>query len=161
MPGGNTRWRHTRAPDLDPWREQDACGVGFVARASGERSHAVTLLALEALKRGLPLEPGEPFAVGMCFLPREATALARVTAIIEDVLEGDGLRVLGWREVPLRLDVLGAGARATCPAIRQVLVAPAADRRGDTAAWERSLYLARKTIDARVADAGPELEPFF
>src|ERR1041385_5168160 len=49
MPGGNTRWRHTRAPDLDPWREQDACGVGFVARASGERSHAVTLLALEAL----------------------------------------------------------------------------------------------------------------
>src|ERR1051325_11423042 len=100
MPGGNTRWRHTRAPDLDPWREQDACGVGFVARASGERSHAVTLLALEALKRvahrgaaapgragdgegvptqcpgplfsgaarqrGPPLEPGEPFAVGMC-----------------------------------------------------------------------------------------------
>src|ERR1043166_7816561 len=98
MPGGNTRWRHARAPDLDPWREQDACGVGFVARASGERSHEVAQLALEALKRvahrgaaatdssgdgagvltqipgplfyrealqrGLPLEPGEPFAVG-------------------------------------------------------------------------------------------------
>ena len=97
--GDRTRWRHARAPDLDPWREQDACGVGFVARASGERSHAVTLLALEALKRvahrgaaasdssgdgagvltqipaplfyrealrqGLPLEPGQPFAVGM------------------------------------------------------------------------------------------------
>ena len=195
MPGGNTRWRHARAPDLDPWREQDACGVGFVARASGERSHAVTRLALEALKRvahrgaaatdssgdgagvltqipgplfyrealrrGLPLEPGEPFAVGMFFLPREATALARVTAIIEDVLEGEGSRVLGWREVPLRLDVLGAGARATCPTVRQVLIGPPADRRGDVAAWERALYLARKTIDARVADAGPGLEPFF
>ena len=23
---------------MDPWRERDACGVGFVARASGERS---------------------------------------------------------------------------------------------------------------------------
>src|SRR5438270_744753 len=195
MSRGNTRWTHARAPDLDPWREQDACGVGFVARASGERSHAVTRLALEALKRvahrgaaatdssgdgagvltqipgplfyrealrqGLPLEPGQPFAVGMFFLPREAAALARVTAIIEDVLRGDGLSVLGWREVPVRLDVLGAGARATCPTIRQVLIGPAADRRGDTAAWERALYLARKTIDARVADGGPELEPFF
>src|SRR5437764_1019122 len=193
--GDRTRWRHARAPDLDPWREQDACGVGFVARASGERSHAVTLLALEALKRvahrgaaasdssgdgagvltqipaplfyrealrrGLPLEPGQPFAVGMFFLPREAAALARVTAIIEDVLRGDGLPVLGWREVPVRGDVLGAGARATYPTIRQVLIGPAADRRGDAAAWERALYLARKTIDARVSEAGPELEPFF
>src|SRR5439155_308371 len=191
--GDRTRWRHARAPDLDPWREQDACGVGFVARASGERSHAVTRLALEALKRvahrgaaasdssgdgagvltqipaplfyrealrqGLPLEPGQPFAVGMFFLPREAAALARVTAIIEDVLRGDGLPVLGWREVPVRGDVLGAGARATCPTIRQVLIGPAADRRGDAAAWERALYLARKTIDARVSEAGPELEP--
>src|SRR5438270_198481 len=195
MPGKNTRWTHARAPDLDPWREHDACGVGFVARASGERSHAVARLALEALKRvahrgaaatdssgdgagvltqipaplfyreaerlELPLAAGQSFAVGMFFLPREAAALARVTAIIEDVLRGDGLSVLGWREVPMRLDVLGAGARATCPAIRQVLIAPAADRRGDDAAWERALYLARKTIDARVADAGPELQPFF
>src|SRR5256714_10747965 len=195
MPGKNTRWTHARAPDLDPWREHDACGVGFVARASGERSHAVARLALEALKRvahrgaaatdssgdgaglltqipaplfyreaarhGLPLAPGQPFAVGMFFLPREDGPRARGVAIMEDVLGGDGLSVLGWREVPVRLDVLGAGARATCPAIRQVLIAPAADRRGDDAAWERALYLARKTIDARVADAGPELEPFF
>src|SRR5205807_1337537 len=195
MSRGNTRWTHARAPDLDPWREQDACGVGFVARASGERSHAVTRLALEALKRvahrgaaatdssgdgagvltqipgplfyrdalrrGLTLEPGQPFAVGMFFLPREAAALAHVTVVIEDVLRGDGLPVLGWRDVPVRLDVLGAGARATCPTIRQVLIGPAADRRGDAAAWERALYLARKTIDARVADAGAGLDPFF
>src|SRR6266566_1606397 len=174
MPGGNTRWRHARAPDLDPWREQDACGVGFVARealkrvahrgaaatdSSGDGAGVLTqipgpLFYREALRRGLPLEPGEPFAVGMFFLPREATALARVTASIEDVLEGEGSRVLGWREVPLRLDVLGAGARATCPTVRQVLIGPPADRRGDVAAWERALYLARKTIDARVADAG-------
>src|SRR5256714_523744 len=195
MPERNTRWSHARAPDLNPWREQDACGVGFVARASGERSHEVAQLALEALKRvahrgaaatdssgdgagvltqlpaplfyrealrqGLPLEPGQPFAVGMFFLPREAAALARVTAIIEDVLRGDGLPVLGWREVPVRGEVLGAGARATCPTIRQVLIGPAADRRGDAAAWERALYLARKTIDARVSEAGPELGPVF
>src|SRR5438132_6092298 len=154
--GDRTRWTHARAPDLDPWREQDACGVGFVARASGERSHEVARLALEALKRvahrgaaatdssgdgagvltqipaplfyreaerlGLPLPAGESFAVGMFFLPREATALARVTAIIEGVLRGDGLSVPGSRDVPVRLDVLGAGARATSPTTRPVLI---------------------------------------
>ncbi len=34
-----------------PWRPHDACGVGFIARQSGERSHEVTRLALEAVAR--------------------------------------------------------------------------------------------------------------
>src|SRR5437870_12179456 len=49
--GHRPRWAHSRARDLDPWREHDACGVGFVARASGERSADVTRLALQALAR--------------------------------------------------------------------------------------------------------------
>jgi glutamate synthase (ferredoxin) len=191
-----SRWRNARAPDLDPWREHDACGVGFVARASGEPSHEVTRLALEALRRvahrgaaatdssgdgagvltqipaalfyreaarsGLALEPGAPFAVGSLFLPPEPGARVRVTAIIADVLHGDGMTILGWRDVPVRPDVLGAGARATCPAIQQVFVAPPPDGgRGDEAGWERALYLARKTIEHRVADGGADLQPFF
>src|SRR5437762_9657930 len=51
MPERNTRWSHARAPDRDPWREQDACGVGFVARASGHRSVDIARLALQALAR--------------------------------------------------------------------------------------------------------------
>ena len=39
------------APALDPAREHDACGVGFVARASGARSHEVVAMALEAVAR--------------------------------------------------------------------------------------------------------------
>jgi glutamate synthase domain-containing protein 1 len=82
----------------NPRREQDACGVGCVARASGERSHDVLNRALLALARvahrgaastdtsgdgaglltqiphrlfwdeaamlDLPLNAGQPFAVG-------------------------------------------------------------------------------------------------
>jgi glutamate synthase (ferredoxin) len=36
---------------LDPAREHDACGVGFVAHASGVRSHEVVAMALEAVAR--------------------------------------------------------------------------------------------------------------
>src|SRR5207247_7098075 len=110
---------------------------------------------------GLALAPGQPFAVGSFFLPREHDALGYVTALIEEVLCREGLPVLGWRDVPVDLDVLGAGARASCPTIRQaILGAPAGGRQDDTA-WERSLYLARRTIERRIADAGggPGPEP--
>jgi glutamate synthase domain-containing protein 2/glutamate synthase domain-containing protein 1/glutamate synthase domain-containing protein 3 len=39
------------AGPLSPFREHDACGVGFVARASGARSHEVVALAVEAVAR--------------------------------------------------------------------------------------------------------------
>src|SRR3989449_674604 len=184
------------ARGLDPWREHDACGVGFVARAAGEPSHGVLPRALQAAARvaprgaaptassgdgaglltqtphrlfyeeaaqlGVDLKPGQPFALGAFFLPREPGALARATAIIEDVLREDGLPILGWREVPVDAAVPGATARATCPTLRQALVAaPAGGGWPDEAAWERALHLARHTIDARVAAAGPELTPFF
>src|SRR5439155_575110 len=116
----------------------------------------------EAASRGLALAPGQPFAVGVFFLPREPDALGHATAIIEEVLRGEGLPVLGWRDVPLDLDVLGAGARASCPTIRQAILAPPAERgRFDETTWERSLYLARRTIERRIADAGPGFEQFF
>ncbi|HTD68902.1 MAG TPA: glutamate synthase large subunit [Gemmatimonadales bacterium] len=194
MPAADrSRWANSRAPDLDPWREHDACGVGFVARASGKRSADITRLALQALARvahrgaaatdrsgdgaglltqipaplfyreaashGLALAPGQPFAVGAFFLPREPDALGRATAIIEEVLCREGLPVLGWRDVPVNLDVLGAGARASCPTIRQAILAAPANT--ESTAWERSLYVARRTIERRIADAGRGLEPFF
>src|SRR5438094_937034 len=69
---------------------------------------------------------------------------------------------LGWRDVPVDRAVLGPSARVTCPTIRQgIIAAPADGGRTDAAAWERALYLARRTIERRVAEAGPELQPFF
>src|SRR5213594_1386230 len=196
MPAADrSRWANSRARDLDPWREHDACGVGFVARASGHRSADIARLALQALarvahrgaaatdrsgdgaglltqipaplfyreaaSRGLALAPGQPFAVGSFFLPREHDALGRATAIIEEVLCREGLPVLGWRDVPVDLEVLGAGARASCPTIRQAVIAAPDGGHHDDTTWERSLYLARRTIERRIAAAGPGLEPFF
>src|SRR2546422_11723061 len=52
MPAADrSRWAHSRSRELDPWREHDACGVGVVARAAGERSAEIARLALQALAR--------------------------------------------------------------------------------------------------------------
>jgi len=42
---------HRHSAGNDPYREHDACGVGFVAQASGQRSHEVLRTALEAVAR--------------------------------------------------------------------------------------------------------------
>ncbi len=179
----------------DPWRERDACGVGFVAQASGARSTTILRHALQALVRvahrgavatdrsgdgagvltqipvplfereaarlSLRLAPGQPFAVAVVFLPGAPGAQARVTGIIEAVLAEEGLPLLGWRDVPVDLDALGPHARGSCPVIRQALVGAPSSGSSDELSWERALYLARRTIERRVADGGPGLEQFF
>jgi glutamate synthase (ferredoxin) len=182
-------------PRADPYRERDACGVGFVAQASGAPTAAILRQALQALTRvahrgavatdhsgdgagvltqipmslfrreagrlNLALAPGRPFAVAAVFLPGESAARAHLTGIIETVLAEEGLPLLGWRDVPVDPDALGRRARDTCPLIRHALVGAPARDAGDEVAWERALYLARRTIERRVADGGPGLEPFF
>src|SRR4029453_5342468 len=50
-PRDSRRHAATRGSALDPYRERDACGTGFVARASGARSHEVLTMALDAVAR--------------------------------------------------------------------------------------------------------------
>jgi len=50
-PPAANRHSATTGSALDPYRERDACGTGFVARASGARSHEVVAMALEAVAR--------------------------------------------------------------------------------------------------------------
>lgn len=174
-----------------PYAPRDACGVGFIARQSGERTHEVVSLALEAAARlahrgasatdhsadgagllaqiprrlfilaasrlGIHLPADAAIGVGMCFLPTEAQACEEAMGLVTDVLLGDGIPVLGWREVPVRADVLGASARAAMPAIRQVLVGRPAGADDET--WERQLYLARREMEHRALARG--LEPFY
>src|ERR687894_868866 len=57
IPPAGSRQHHRRhaatsaAASLDATREHDACGVGFVAAASGGRSHEVVAMAVEAAAR--------------------------------------------------------------------------------------------------------------
>ena len=163
---------------LDPWRERDACGVGFVARADGERSHAILSMALTAVARLahrgaasndrsgdgagvltqiphrlLGVGPVERVALGMFFLPQAGPARDIAIDLIETVLVSLGMSVLGWRVVPTDPGMLGPLAAASQPAIRQLFVGPPSGP-ANAQAWERRLYLARRVIERRAAEAG-------
>jgi glutamate synthase (ferredoxin) len=165
---------------LDPWRERDACGVGFIARADGQRSPEILSMALTAVARLahrgaasndrsgdgagvltqiphrlLGVGPAERVALGMFFLP-PGPAHDVAVDMIEGVLVSLGMSVLGWRVVPVDGSVLGPLAAASQPAIRQLFIGPP---RGPLNAqvWERRLYLARRLIERKAAQAALQL----
>jgi glutamate synthase (ferredoxin) len=162
---------------IDSRFDHDSCGVGFVASALGKSNHEILQYALTALSRlehrgavaadgassdgiglmtavprnlllaatGVELGAEERLGVGMVFWPQEET---RAEAVLDRCLVSQQLRVLAWRDVPTRPEILGEIALSTMPRIRQVLVADGAPHDPDP--MERRLYLARKQFERAI-----------
>ncbi len=62
------------------------------------------------------------FAAGNVFLPTELASREAEKSAISAIAEQEGLRVLGWREVPVNAEILGDLAREAMPAIEQLFV---------------------------------------
>ena len=86
------------------------------------------------------------YAVGIAFLPADEADAAAAVARIEQLADEEGLRVLGWRDVPVAPELLGAGARETLPQLRQLFVADAAVER-DGVALDRIAFVLRKRAE--------------
>jgi glutamate synthase domain-containing protein 2/glutamate synthase domain-containing protein 1/glutamate synthase domain-containing protein 3 len=121
-------------------RERDACGIGFLADASGRASRSIVDGVLEGLARMrhrgavaadrrtgdgagvlLPLPhtlvPGRWCGLAMVFLRNESGRSA-----IEAACVAEGLGIEGWRQVPVVPDALGQDARASMPRIEQLIL---------------------------------------
>ncbi|MDB5059460.1 MAG: hypothetical protein JWO59_2932, partial [Chloroflexi bacterium] len=94
----------------------------------------------------LPEDP-HPFGLGMFFTSTDATLAAETKELVVQSLERLHLPVLGWRELPVARDILGARALETCPIVAQVLVRRPEDM--DVDAFEARLFRARKRIERR------------
>ncbi len=103
--------------------------------------------------------PGE-YAVGMFFLPPDPEQRHRCEALVQRVVEEEGQRFLGWRDVPVDDSEIGYIARQSQPCIRQAFIA-----RGphvlDEANLERKLYVIRRVIDRAVNQMSPEVRAHF
>jgi glutamate synthase (NADPH/NADH) large chain len=99
---------------------------------------------------GFDLPAKGSYAVGTAFLPGDANERRHVMAAVERLAEDEHLVVLGWREVPIHAEPIGATARSTMPAFHQLFVAPrtASD---DPMVLERQAFCLRKRAE-READ---------
>jgi len=70
-----------------------------------------------------PLPPVGQYAAGIAYLPVDAAERAETQKAIDAIAADEGLKVLGWREVPVNPEVLGQFAREAMPAFAQLFVA--------------------------------------
>ena len=73
---------------------------------------------------GFALPERDAYAVGIAFLsPDRGDDAAGAVGAVERLAAEEGLRVLGWRDVPHDPQACGRGARALLPGLRQLFVA--------------------------------------
>ena len=86
------------------------------------------------------------YATGIGFLPQNATTAASAKAEIQRIAVEEGLVVLGWRDVPVLPETIGAGSRLTMPTFGQPFFTSAS---GELSGLEldRVLYIVRKRFE--------------
>src|SRR5260221_2073645 len=107
--------------------------------------------AKEAKRLGFALPAPGAYAVGFIFMPKDATMRAAMEKIVAEVIEEEGQKLLGWRDVPSNSATLSSAPEiaVTEPAHRQVFIGkgPGVTDEDD---FERKLYILRKVISARI-----------
>ncbi len=102
---------------------------------------------VEMARQGIELPPAGEYGVGMMFLPQSDASRRACEAAIERTIRYEGLKLIGWRDVPRDNSGLAQAARDREPVIRQVFIGwrqTDRPRNLDTNALERKLYIIRK-----------------
>ena len=156
---------------IDPRFDFDSCGVGFVARLSGEPSHGIIRHALGALARlehrgavaadgkssdgvGVTTAIPRDWLLAQSSLSLDESSPLGVAVVflprddsaqraeIEGALFEQDMEILSWRAVPIRPGVLGEIAASSRPEIWHILITS-----DDTEFFDRRLFLARKQFE--------------
>jgi len=99
----------------------------------------------EMSKQGVELPPPGEYGVGMIFLPKENASRIACEQEIERSVLAEGQVVLGWRNVPVDMDMpMSPTVREKEPVIRQIFIGRGPDIMV-TDALERKLYVIRKS----------------
>ena len=98
----------------------------------------------DMIAKGVKLPAPGDYGVGMVFLPKETASRKACEEEIERAVRAEGQVVLGWRDVPVDMDMpMSPVVKKTEPVIRQIFVG-AGDNVLVTDALERKLFIIRK-----------------
>ncbi len=118
-------------------------------------------LARAAGAAGVKLPAPGKYGVGMLFLPQDAQSREACVRLVEGVVATEGLKLLGWREVPTDNAGLGATAKASQPVISQLFLGRP-EGLADEMAFERKLYVVRRLVEKEVSrSAIPQRGQFY
>ncbi len=105
----------------------------------------------EARRLGFDLPAPQSYGVAYLFMPRETVYRQDIERIWWETTREEGLKVLGWRDVPVDSSVLGYSVKGTEPFHRQVFIGRGPTIR-DENHFERKLFVCRKVVSNRVLE---------
>jgi glutamate synthase (ferredoxin) len=115
-------------------------GVGILLQISHK------FFSKTAKELGIDLGEERDYGVGMFFFPQDELKRNRAKKMFEVIVEKEGMKFLGWREVPTDPTRLGQKAVDCMPYIMQCFVKrPANVEKG--LAFDRKLYVARRVFE--------------
>ena len=90
-----------------------------------------------------------PFGVGMIFLPRtDFAAQENARTIVESEIIKEGLKIYGWRHVPINSSIIGDKAKATRPEI--VTHNSVLDTFVSSSSWTSSIFCLVRMFSSRI-----------
>ncbi|MBW3625522.1 MAG: glutamate synthase subunit alpha, partial [Armatimonadetes bacterium] len=92
------------------------------------------------------------YGVGICFLPKEESALSEAKALFERTVADEGQAFLGWRPMETDNSLVGNTARAVEPAMEMAFVGWGENTQ-DRDQFERKLYVIRKLFTRHARDS--------
>jgi len=111
-------------------------------------------------KLKLELPQAGDYGVGMLFLPRDKKAREACEKIVEKKIAAEGQKLLGWRDVPVDNNGLGESVKAVEPRVRQLFIGRGKNC-SDQDAFERKLFVIRKTMEHAVRELGAAGKGFY
>ena len=106
-------------------------------------------LRRECARLGIALPPEGDYGAGLVFLPHDVVEREKIEALVQTIVEEEGQRVLGWRDLPTDDRALGATALSVEPYFRQVFIGRGPGL-ADRMHFERKLYVIRKRLEHAV-----------
>ncbi len=95
---------------------------------------------------GILLSSQRDYGVGMFFFPQDELKRNQAKKIFEVIVKKEGMNFLGWREVPVKAEVLGSRARECMPCIMQGFIErPKKVEKGLD--FDRRLYVIRRVFE--------------
>ena len=110
----------------------------------------------ECAAQDLVLPEAGRYGVGMIFMPKEPAARAACEQIVTEKVNAEGQSVLGWRYVPVDSTILGESVKLVEPIVLQVFIG-CGENCADTEAFERKLFVIRKTAEHAISNLPDEL----
>ena len=100
------------------------------------------------------------YAVGNVFLPRKVNQRSYCESVFEKQLTDQGLKVLGWRTLPVDPTVLGSIAKKKEPFTKQIFVAKCSKEQ-DGFDFNLKLFIARKKAEHEIYNSKLSESKFF